>query len=175
VTLEPILEVEVTLRYESWVVLSISSCCCCITLELLHLYLLSCCISTVLRTLEVEVTLRLIVSQSLCLGIEHPCGTCDQILFPVGMLLSEICGLVSIGRPLWREDGSVICSVITQQSESLRTRNHTLLSHLRLSQPGGPGFRIYIPQEQSGPVIPPGTGLLRTVFVLVYVIPGRII
>jgi hypothetical protein len=40
------------------------------------------------------------VSQSVCLGIEHPCGTCDQILYPVGMLLSEICGLVSIGRPL---------------------------------------------------------------------------
>jgi hypothetical protein len=40
------------------------------------------------------------VCQSVCLGIEHRCGTCDQILLPVGMLLSEICGLVSIGRPL---------------------------------------------------------------------------
>jgi hypothetical protein len=50
------------------------------------------------------------VSQSVCLGIEHPCGTCDQILFPVGMLLSEICGLVSVGHPLWRENGSAICS-----------------------------------------------------------------
>jgi hypothetical protein len=30
--------------------------------------------------------------QSVCLGIEHPCGTCDQISLPVGMLLSEICG-----------------------------------------------------------------------------------
>jgi hypothetical protein len=53
---------------------------------------------------EVEVTLQLTVSQSVsqsvCLGIEHPCGTCDQILFPVEMLLSEICGLVSMGRPL---------------------------------------------------------------------------
>jgi hypothetical protein len=39
-------------------------------------------------------------SQSVCLGIEHPRGTCDQILLPVRMLLSEICGLVSIGRPL---------------------------------------------------------------------------
>jgi hypothetical protein len=56
---------------------------------------------------EVEVTLRLTVIQSVCLGIEYPCGTCDQILFPVGMLLSEICGLVSVGSPLWREDGSV--------------------------------------------------------------------
>jgi hypothetical protein len=27
------------------------------------------------------------------------------------MLLSEICCLVSLGRPLWREDGSAICSV----------------------------------------------------------------
>jgi hypothetical protein len=67
---------------------------------------------------EVEVTLRLSVSQSVSqsvsLGIEHPCGTCNQILLSVGMLLSEICGLVSVGRPLWREDGSAICSVITQ-------------------------------------------------------------
>jgi hypothetical protein len=56
------------------------------------------------------------------------------------------------------EDGSVICSVITQWSESLRTRNHTLLSHLRLPQPGGPGSRIYVPQEPGGSVIPPSTG-----------------
>jgi hypothetical protein len=34
------------------------------------------------------------------------------------------------------------------------------LSHLRLPQPGRPGSRIYIPQEQGGPVIPPGTGLV---------------
>jgi hypothetical protein len=104
------------------------------------------------------VTLRLKVSQSVCLYIEHPCGTCDQILLPVGMLLSEICGLVSVGRPLWWEDGSAVCSVITQWSESRRTRNHTLLSHLRLLQPGGPGSRLYIPQEQGGPVIPLATG-----------------
>jgi hypothetical protein len=35
---------------------------------------------------EVEVILRATVR--LCLGIEYPCGTCDQILLPVGMLLS---------------------------------------------------------------------------------------
>jgi hypothetical protein len=29
---------------------------------------------------------------------------------------------------------------------------------LRLPQPGGPGPRIYIPQEQGGLDIPPGTG-----------------
>jgi hypothetical protein len=93
------------------------------------------------------------------LGIEHPCGTCDQILLPVGMLLSETCSLGSVGRPLWRDDGSEAYSAITQWSESIRTRNHTLLSHLRLPQPGGPGSRMYIPQEEGGPVIPPGTGL----------------
>jgi hypothetical protein len=31
-------------------------------------------------------------------------------------------------------------------------------SDLRLHQPGGPGPRIYIPQEESRPVVPPGTG-----------------
>jgi hypothetical protein len=44
------------------------------------------------------------------------------------------------------------------QNPARRTRNHTLLPHLRLPQPGGPGSRTYIPQEQAGPVIPPGTG-----------------
>jgi hypothetical protein len=33
-------------------------------------------------------------------------------------------------------------------------------------QPGGPGPCIYIPQEQGGPVIPPGTGLTRTFITL---------
>jgi hypothetical protein len=32
------------------------------------------------------------------------------------------------------------------------------VSDSRLPQPGGPGTRIYIPQEQRGTVIPPGTG-----------------
>jgi hypothetical protein len=69
-----------------------------------------------------------------------------------------ICGLVSVGCPLRREDGSAICSVITQWFELRRTRKHTLLSHQRLPQPEGPGSRIYIPQAQGGPVIPPGIG-----------------
>jgi hypothetical protein len=33
---------------------------------------------------------------------------------------------------------------------------HFTVSDSRLPQPGGPGPRIYIPQEQGGPVIPPG-------------------
>jgi hypothetical protein len=73
----------------------------------------------------------------------------DSMILSVGMFLYEIYGLVSVGRPLWREDGSAICSVITQWCESRRTHNHTLLFHLRLLKPGGPGSRIYIPQEQG--------------------------
>jgi hypothetical protein len=41
------------------------------------------------------------------------------------------------------------------------TQDHTLLfQFLRLPQPGGPGPRIYMPQEQGGLDIPPGTGFL---------------
>jgi hypothetical protein len=41
----------------------------------------------------------------------------------------------------------------TLGSKSHRTHGHILLSHLRLPQPGGPGPRIYILQEQGGPAI----------------------
>jgi hypothetical protein len=43
--------------------------------------------------------------------------TCDQILLSVWRLLSESCCLVSVGRPLWREAGFVICpqSVVIYQ------------------------------------------------------------
>jgi hypothetical protein len=94
-----------------------------------------------------EVTLQLTDSQSVCLGIEHPCGTCDQILRLVGMLLSEICGHVFVGRPVWREDGSAICSVITQWSESRKTRNFTVSSETP------PTWRARFPY-----LYPPGTG-----------------
>jgi hypothetical protein len=34
---------------------------------------------------------------------------------------------------------------------------------MRLPQPGGPYPRIYIPQEQDGPVIPPGTVKVKVI------------
>jgi hypothetical protein len=53
----------------------------------------------------------------------------------------------------------VLASAVPLESESRGTQDHILLSQfLRLPQPGGPGPCIYIPQEQGGPVIPPGTG-----------------
>jgi hypothetical protein len=51
-----------------------------------------------------------------------------------------------------------LARAVTLGSKSLRTHDHILLSRLRFPQPGGPGPRIYSPQEQGGPVIPPGTG-----------------
>jgi hypothetical protein len=47
-------------------------------------------------------------------------------------VLPENCFALCLRGPLWREDGSVICSAICQWSGSQRTRIHTLLSHLRL-------------------------------------------
>jgi hypothetical protein len=68
--------------------------------------------------------------------------------------------LLKWGDPLWREDGSVVCSAVTQWSQSQITYNHTLLSHLRHPIPGRPGSRIYIPMERGGPVTSPRTGFL---------------
>jgi hypothetical protein len=46
--------------------------------------------------------------------------------------LSDNYLLLHAGRPLWWEDGPVVCSAITHWSESRRTHNHILVSHLRL-------------------------------------------
>jgi hypothetical protein len=61
--------------------------------------------------------------------------------------LLEGCCRVSVGRPLWQEDESAVCSAITQWFESCRTRNLTLLSHLRLPQTAGPSYtpRHWVP------------------------------
>jgi hypothetical protein len=66
---------------------------------------------------------------------------------------------------LWREDGSVVyncCWSSPAQSFSgpspARLWPYFTVSVSRLSQPGGPGPRIYIPQEQGGTYVPPDTG-----------------
>jgi hypothetical protein len=108
-----------------------------------------------LREAEVEVTLWLKVSQSVYLGVEPTLRLVTRYYF-----LSESCGLVSVRRPLWREDRSAVCSAIAQWFESRRIRNHTLLSYLRLPKHGGSGSRIYIPQEYGDLVIPQALGSL---------------
>jgi hypothetical protein len=56
-----------------------------------------------------------------------------------------------------------IPSAVALGSESRRTQGHILLSQfLRLPQPGGLDLRIYNPQEQGGPVIPPSSSYITT-------------
>jgi hypothetical protein len=53
----------------------------------------------------------------------------------------------------------VLASAVILSSESRGIHDHILQSQIRNSpQPGGPGSRIYIPEEYGGPVIAPGTG-----------------
>jgi hypothetical protein len=51
---------------------------------------------TLLLSVKVKVTLRLTVSQSVSLGVRY-------------LLLFDSCGLMFVGRPIWRENGSVFC------------------------------------------------------------------
>jgi hypothetical protein len=80
---------------------------------------------------EVEVNLRPTISRSIRLGVGPLFGTDDQILIS----FSDITFFLHVKCPLWREDGSVICSAITYRLESRRTYNHILLFHLRPSPP----------------------------------------
>jgi hypothetical protein len=57
-----------------------------------------------LPRVKVKVTLRLTVNQSVSLGVEPHLGLMTRYL-----LLFDSYGLVIVGRPLWREDGSVFC------------------------------------------------------------------
>jgi hypothetical protein len=49
-----------------------------------------------------------------------------------------------------------LARTVTLRSKSLRSHGHILVSHLRFSQPGGPGPRIYIPPGTGWPSYTPG-------------------
>jgi hypothetical protein len=91
------------------------------------------------------------------------CGTWDQILLPIGILLPESCSLVSVGCPLWQEDGSAICSAITQWSEPCRICNRTLLSHLRLPNLEGQVPVFISPRNRAAQLYPWALGSLYIV------------
>jgi hypothetical protein len=88
------------------------------------------------------------------------CGPWPEFVLPSGSK-----GFFDVRHPLWREDGSVVynCCWLRQRSHSpvLVPRDSRLcftISDSSFSKPGGLGPHIYIPQEQGGPVAPPGTG-----------------
>jgi hypothetical protein len=82
-----------------------------------------------------KLVFRLMVSWPVHLGVGPPFGSHYQIL---SFLLYDNYLLPHVRRPLWWENESVVCSAITPWSESRRTNNHILLSHLRLPLPGEP-------------------------------------
>jgi hypothetical protein len=101
-------------------------------------------------------------------GVRRPSGTRDQFFFLLQISFRQL-RLSYFAAPSLARGGRVcnllvqlllgLARAVTLRSKSRRTHGHILLSHLRLPQPGGPGPRIYIPQEEGVLVIPPGTGL----------------
>jgi hypothetical protein len=118
--------------------------------------------------IEVEVELRPIFSRPVRPGVRHPSGTCDQFFFLLEIFFRQLRVCYFVAPSLMRGRVCnfllllVLASAVPLGSESHGTQNHKLLSHfLRLPQPVGPvgpGPRIYIPKEEGGPDIPPGTG-----------------
>jgi hypothetical protein len=77
---------------------------------------------------KVKVTLRLTVSQSVSIGVEPHVGLMTRYL-----LFFDSYGLVSVGRPLWRADGSFVYSA---------GRRERSLSRVRISWDSRPYFTV---------------------------------
>jgi hypothetical protein len=90
--------------------------------------------------------------------------TRDQFFFLLEIFFRQLRACYFVAPSLTR---GRVCNLVLLQGldsavplwcESHGTQDRILLSQfLRLLQPGRPGPRIYIPQEQGGPVIAPGT------------------
>jgi hypothetical protein len=62
---------------------------------------------------KVKVTLRLTVSQSVCLGVEPNLGLLTRVFF------FKVTVLSFLGRPLWREVGYVMCQPLSLKSTTV--------------------------------------------------------
>jgi hypothetical protein len=133
----------------------------CLCSELLYEWLSS-SFSFLLRLPRFRVrlgdTLRLAVHrQSVHFG-DKPLETHDQQLFFNG-ILTYITSSLTRGWVCRLQLLLVFASAVILRSESRGTHDHILLSQIWDSpQPGGPGPRIYIPQEQGVPIIAAGAG-----------------
>jgi hypothetical protein len=98
--------------------------------------------------------------------VRRPSGTRDQFFFLLEIFFRQLrlCYFIVLSLARGRVCNLLVqlllglARAVTLGSKSRRIHGHIFLSHLRLPQPGGLGSRIYIPQEQGGPVIPPSTG-----------------
>jgi hypothetical protein len=107
---------------------------------------------------EVEVTLRPLVSRPVSLGLRRPSGTRGQFFFPLEISFRQLRVSYFVAPSLTR---GRVCNLLYNcfwalPEQSLLGRSPAELKAifycLIWDSP-----RIYIPQEQSGPVIPPGT------------------
>jgi hypothetical protein len=86
--------------------------------------------------------LRPTVSRPVCLGISTNLGLTTRFL-----LMSDRCGLVNVGRSLWREDGSVVCNCWwSSPAQSFSGRN-----------PVGLAIIFYCLRFETSPSSPPTT------------------
>jgi hypothetical protein len=115
--------------------------------------------------IKVKVILRPTVSRPVRLGVRHPSGTSDQFFSFLEICFRQLRVWYFVAPSLTRGRVCnlllllVLASAVPLGSGSRGTQDYIILSQFkRLPQPGVPGPRIYIPQEQGGPVIPPGTG-----------------
>jgi hypothetical protein len=116
---------------------------------------------------EVEVKLRPTVSRPVRLVVRHPSWSRHQFFFLLDIFFSQLRVCYFVARSLTIGLFCnllllvVLASAVPLGPESRGTQNRILLSQsLRLLQPGRPGPRIYIPQEQGGPDIPRALGSL---------------
>jgi hypothetical protein len=115
---------------------------------------------------KVRVKLRPTVNRPVRLGVRHPSETSDQIVLLLEIFFRQlrVCYFVALSLTRGRIWNLllllVLASAVPLGSENHGTQDHLSLSpFLRLTEPGGPGLRIYIPQEQGGPNIPTGRGM----------------
>jgi hypothetical protein len=115
---------------------------------------------------EVEVNLRPTVSRPVCLGVRRPSGTRDQFFYHLEISFRQMRVCYFVSPSLTR---GWVCNLLCNCFLTLPEQSHLGRSPAELTaifyfliwdspKPWGPGPRIYIPQEQGGPVIPPGTG-----------------
>jgi hypothetical protein len=102
--------------------------------------------------------LRLMVRWSASVGFGLPSEAHDQILF----CITIACFLITMTSLTRRWVCNLLVKLLLSLARAVTTQvqitHYILQSHLRLSQPGGPGPRNCIPKEQGGPVIPPSAG-----------------